>query len=76
MEFLSVDWLGTPVWFWLSFAGIVIVLTAFDLGFLHILENHEIVQCLAWWRVHVPASSTSIKGTGFAKRMWRAAEVR
>ena len=35
MEFLSVDWLGTPVWFWLSFAGIVIVLTAFDLGFLH-----------------------------------------
>ena len=35
MEFLSADWLGTPVWFWLSFAGIVIVLTAFDLGFLH-----------------------------------------
>ena len=29
------DWLGTPVWFWLSFIGIVIVLTAFDLGFLH-----------------------------------------
>ena len=29
------DWLGTPVWFWLSFIGIVISLTAFDLGFLH-----------------------------------------
>jgi tellurite resistance protein TerC len=29
------DWLGTPVWFWLSFLGIVVVLTAFDLGFLH-----------------------------------------
>jgi tellurite resistance protein TerC len=35
MEFFMMDWLGTPVWFWLSFLGIVIVLTAFDLGFLH-----------------------------------------
>ena len=29
------DWLGTPVWFWLSFISIVVALTAFDLGFLH-----------------------------------------
>jgi tellurite resistance protein TerC len=35
MEFLMMDWLGTPVWFWLSFLGIVLALTAFDLGFLH-----------------------------------------
>jgi tellurite resistance protein TerC len=35
MEFLFTDWLGTPVWFWLSFIGIVIGLTAFDLGILH-----------------------------------------
>jgi len=35
MEFLMMDWLGTPVWFWLSFLGIVITLTAFDLGVLH-----------------------------------------
>ena len=35
MEFLTMDWLGTPVWFWMSFIGIVITLTAFDLGFLH-----------------------------------------
>ena len=35
MEFLVADWLGTPVWFWLAFLGIVITLTAFDLGFLH-----------------------------------------
>jgi tellurite resistance protein TerC len=35
MEFLLADWLGTPVWFWLSFAGIVLALTAFDLGVLH-----------------------------------------
>ncbi|MFM5953595.1 MAG: TerC family protein [Novosphingobium sp.] len=35
MEFLTADWLGTPVWFWLSFAGLVLTLTAFDLGVLH-----------------------------------------
>jgi tellurite resistance protein TerC len=35
MEFLMFDWLGTPVWFWLVFASIVVTLTAFDLGFLH-----------------------------------------
>ena len=35
MEFLFNDWLGTPVWFWLSFIGLVIALTAFDLGILH-----------------------------------------
>jgi tellurite resistance protein TerC len=35
MEFFMMDWLGTPVWFWLAFLGLVAVLTAFDLGFLH-----------------------------------------
>lgn len=35
MDFLFVDWLGTPVWFWLSFLGLVAALTAFDLGILH-----------------------------------------
>lgn len=35
MEFLFIDWLGTPVWFWLAFAGLVLALTAFDLGVLH-----------------------------------------
>lgn len=35
MEFLLMDWLGTPVWFWLTFIAIVIALTAFDLGVLH-----------------------------------------
>lgn len=35
MEFLLTDWLGTPAWFWLAFAGLVIALTAFDLGILH-----------------------------------------
>lgn len=35
MEFLFTDWLGTPAWFWLAFLGLVVVLTAFDLGVLH-----------------------------------------
>jgi tellurite resistance protein TerC len=35
MDFLFFDWLGTPVWFWLAFLGIVAALTAFDLGVLH-----------------------------------------
>ena len=29
------DWLGTPVWFWLAFGALVLALTAFDLGILH-----------------------------------------
>ena len=29
------DWLGTPVWFWLAFGALVLTLTAFDLGILH-----------------------------------------
>ncbi len=35
MDFLFADWLGTPAWFWLAFAAIVLILTAFDLGVLH-----------------------------------------
>jgi tellurite resistance protein TerC len=35
VEFLILDWLGKPVWMWLSFIGIVIVLLALDLGVLH-----------------------------------------
>jgi tellurite resistance protein TerC len=40
-EFLFQDFLGTPVWFWLSFIGIVIALLTFDLGVLH-KDDHEI----------------------------------
>jgi tellurite resistance protein TerC len=35
MDFLFSMFLGTPVWFWLAFLTIVVLLTAFDLGFLH-----------------------------------------
>ena len=35
MEFLMMDWLTKPVWMWLSFIGIVVVLLTLDLGVLH-----------------------------------------
>ncbi len=41
MEFLLVDWLGKPLWLWLTFFAIVIALLALDLGVLH-KENREI----------------------------------
>lgn len=34
MTLLFMDWLGTPIWFWLSFLGLLLTLTAFDLGLL------------------------------------------
>lgn len=41
LAFLFVDWLGKPVWMWLSFMAIVVALLAFDLGVLH-QEDREI----------------------------------
>ena len=41
MEFLTADWLGTPVWFWGVFVALVLALTAFDLGILH-KEDREL----------------------------------
>lgn len=35
MEFLSIVWLGKPVWMWLAFMGVVVALLALDLGVLH-----------------------------------------
>ncbi len=35
MDFLITDWLGTPIWMWLGFMGLVAVLLALDLGVLH-----------------------------------------
>ena len=37
----TADFLGTPLWFWLAFMGIVIALLAFDLGVLH-RDDHVI----------------------------------
>lgn len=35
MEFLTLLWLGKPVWMWLAFMGLVAALLALDLGVLH-----------------------------------------
>ena len=35
MEFLFFDWLGKPLWMWLGFIGVVVVLLVLDLGVLH-----------------------------------------
>jgi tellurite resistance protein TerC len=40
VDFLLIDWLGTPVWFWLAFLALVAVLTVFDLGVLN-KTDHE-----------------------------------
>lgn len=39
MEFLLVEWLGTPVWMWAAFLAVVIVLLVLDLGVLHRTER-------------------------------------
>jgi tellurite resistance protein TerC len=41
MEFLFALWLGMPVWVWLAFISVVLLILAFDLGVLH-REAHEI----------------------------------
>jgi tellurite resistance protein TerC len=41
MDFLVANVLGTPLWLWAAFIGIVILLLAFDLGVLH-RDAHEI----------------------------------
>ncbi|MBK5565135.1 TerC family protein [Ensifer sp. 2YAB10] len=40
-SFMSVMWLGTPLWLWASFFALVIAILSFDLGILH-KENKEI----------------------------------
>ncbi len=39
MELLAAPLMGTPVWMWAAFAGLVVILLAFDLGVLH--RNHR-----------------------------------
>jgi tellurite resistance protein TerC len=52
MDWLFYDWLTKPVWMWVSFMALVVVLLVFDLGVLH-KDNREIgrarkpeAQCL------------------------------
>ena len=41
LAFLAMEWLGKPVWMWLTFFGLVLALLVLDLGVLH-RDKHEI----------------------------------
>ena len=45
---VTTPFMGTPVWVWLSFVGVVIALLAFDLGVLH-RDQHEIGVVESLW---------------------------
>ena len=65
MDLLATAWLGTPLWLWLSFFGIVVALLALDLGVLH-REDHEIGVKESLW---LSAFYISL-GLGFAGFVW------
>jgi tellurite resistance protein TerC len=48
MEFLFIDLMGKPLWMWLGFISLVVVLLAFDLGVLH-RKSHEIGMKESLW---------------------------
>ncbi len=48
MEFLFSEFLGTAVWLWLMFMGIVVFLLIFDLGVLN-RKDHEIGMAESLW---------------------------
>ena len=41
MDLLEFLWLGKPLWMWLAFLAIVVILLALDIGLLH-RDNREI----------------------------------
>jgi tellurite resistance protein TerC len=65
MELLSVLWLGTPVWLWLSFIGIVVALLVLDLGVLHRNEREiGVRESLAMSAFYIAL------GLGFGAWVW------
>jgi tellurite resistance protein TerC len=48
MDFLFGEALGKPVWMWLSFLGLVIILLAFDLGVLHRKQREISIKESLW----------------------------
>jgi tellurite resistance protein TerC len=63
MEFLMMDWLTKPVWMWLAFIGIVIVLLTLDLGVLHRKQREiEVKESLILSAVYI--------GLGLAFGAW------
>jgi tellurite resistance protein TerC len=63
VEFLLADFVGTPVWVWLTFVGIVVGLLAFDLGVLH-RDDHVIEVKESLWL------SAGYIGMGLAFGAW------
>jgi tellurite resistance protein TerC len=48
LALLTLDWLGKPVWMWLAFIGVVVILLVFDLGVLH-RDDHVITAKESLW---------------------------
>jgi tellurite resistance protein TerC len=62
-ELVAADFVGKPVWLWLSFMGVVIALLAFDLGVLH-RDDHVIEVRESLWL------SAGYIGMGLAFGAW------
>ncbi len=48
LDFLFLPWLAKPLWMWLAFISLVLVLLAFDLGVLH-RKNRELGLAESLW---------------------------
>jgi tellurite resistance protein TerC len=62
-ELVAADFVGKPMWLWLSFIGVVIALLAFDLGVLH-RDDHVIEVRESLWL------SAGYIGMGLAFGAW------
>jgi tellurite resistance protein TerC len=63
LEFIAADFVGKPMWLWLTFIGVVIALLAFDLGVLH-RDDHVIEVRESLWL------SAGYIGMGLAFGAW------
>jgi len=63
--FIGADFLGTPVWVWLVFLGIVVSLLVFDLGVLH-RDDREIEIRESLWL----SSGYIVLGLAFGAWVW------
>ncbi len=65
MEFLTADWLNTPVWIWLAFLAIVVTLLVVDLGILHREQREiEVKESLTLSAIYIAL------GLGFGGWVW------
>ena len=65
MEFLTLLWLGKPLWMWLTFVGVVAALLVLDLGVLHRKEREiGVRESLAMSAFYIAL------GLGFGAWVW------